>query len=142
MYHPASELFCGHESIVQNDGNVAVVRDARPSPSSNSKGNEDGKKGHDGEGNERFSKELHRLALLPFEIHEYGLEEKDVAHEGGRHHEQAQHRHRGEDGVGLFSYERRAVGNEEDDEDDIAPCRKRIDVRVLGHVCIIPNSTG
>jgi hypothetical protein len=110
-------------------------------PPSDSKGDDDNDAGDDGEGRERLRKKFHRLALLSFHVHENGLEEEGVAHEGDRADEQGEHCHRCQDSVRLLSDERRAVGDEEDDEDDIQPCKKRIEIRVPSHTLTISDSS-
>lgn len=110
-------------------------------PPSDSKGDDDNDTGDDGEGSKCLREEFHPLALLPFHVHENGLEKENIAHEGDRAYQEAQHGHRREDSVGLVPNERGAVGNEEHDEDDIEPGKKRIEIRIPGHALTIPNST-
>ena len=105
------------------------------------KGDGDKNRGDYGESYERFREKLQRLALLPFQVHENRLEKEGIAHEGDREYEHAQHGHRREDGVWLLSDEGGAIGDEEDDEDDIKPCKKRIEIRIPSHALIIPGST-
>ena len=111
-----------------------------PSPS-DSKGGEDDDTGDDGEGSECLCEKLHRLALLPIQVHENGLEEEDIAHEGDRTDEQTQHCHWCEYSVRLVSDEGGAVANEENDEDDVEACNQRIEIRIPSHTLTIPNPT-
>lgn len=97
--------------------------------------------GDGGEGAERLHEELRRLTFLPFHVHGDGLEEKSVPHEGDREDEETQHGHRREDGVRFLPNESGAVGDKENDEDDVQRGRECVEVGVFSHVSTIPNLT-
>ena len=87
---------------------------------------------------ERREEERDRILFLSVEIHKDWLEEEKESHQCGGEDEEAEHRHRDEDGVRLFTRELRAVRNEEHDPYDVEGCKDRIRIRVLDYDFTIP----